>query len=77
MIMKTKLAIGLRQFAYWKYIQRDGANKNQKIIGFVWLAKLGRISVTISDELEKELRFKTIERFGGKKGDLTRAVEEE
>ena len=37
---------------------------------------MGRISVTISDELEKELRFKTIERFGGKKGDLSRAVEE-
>ena len=37
---------------------------------------MGRISVTISDELEKELRFKTVERFGGKKGDLTRAVEE-
>jgi hypothetical protein len=37
---------------------------------------VGRISVTLSDELEKELRFKTIERFGGKKGDLTRAVEE-
>ena len=37
---------------------------------------MGRISVTISNELEKELRFKTIERFGGKKGDLTRAVEE-
>lgn len=37
---------------------------------------MGRISVTISDELEKELRFKTVERFGGKKGDLTKAVEE-
>jgi hypothetical protein len=37
---------------------------------------MGRISVTLSDELEKELRFKTIERFGGKKGDLTRAVAE-
>jgi hypothetical protein len=37
---------------------------------------MGRISVVISDELEKLLRFKTIERFGGKKGDLTRAVEE-
>jgi hypothetical protein len=37
---------------------------------------VGRISVTLSNELEKELRFKTIERFGGKKGDLTRAVEE-
>ena len=30
----------------------------------------------IPDELEKQLRFKTIERFGGKKGDLSRAVEE-
>jgi hypothetical protein len=37
---------------------------------------MGRISVAISDELEKELRFKTIERFGGKKGDLSRAVED-
>jgi hypothetical protein len=37
---------------------------------------MGRISVTLSDELEKKLRFKTIERFGGKKGDLTRAVED-
>ena len=32
--------------------------------------------MSISDELEKELRFKTIERFGGKKGDLSKAVEE-
>jgi len=38
--------------------------------------EMGRISVKIPDELEKELRFKTIERFGGKKGDLTKAVEE-
>ena len=30
----------------------------------------------LPDELEKKLRFKTIERFGGKKGDLSRAVEE-
>jgi hypothetical protein len=37
---------------------------------------MGRISVVLSDELEKKLRFKTIERFGGKKGDLSRAVEE-
>ena len=37
---------------------------------------MGRISVELSDELEKKLRFKTIERFGGRKGDLTRAVEE-
>jgi hypothetical protein len=26
--------------------------------------------------LEKKLRFRTIERFGGKKGDLSKAVEE-
>jgi len=32
--------------------------------------------VDIQDELEKKLRFKTVERFGGKKGDLSRAVEE-
>jgi len=37
---------------------------------------MGRINVDIPDELEKELRFKTIERFGGRKGDLSKAVEE-
>ena len=37
---------------------------------------MGRISVELSNELEKQLRYKTIERFGGKKGDLSRAVEE-
>ncbi len=37
---------------------------------------MGRISVYLSDELEKQLRFKTIERFGGRKGDLSKAVEE-
>jgi hypothetical protein len=37
---------------------------------------MGRISVKIPDQLEKQLRLKTVERFGGKKGDLTRAVEE-
>jgi hypothetical protein len=37
---------------------------------------MGRISVALPDELEKKLRFKTIERFGGKKGDLSRAVED-
>jgi len=38
--------------------------------------EMGRINVDIPDDLEKKLRFKTIERFGGKKGDLSRAVEE-
>jgi hypothetical protein len=37
---------------------------------------MGRICVELSDELEKQLRFKTIERFGGKKGDLSKAVNE-
>ena len=37
---------------------------------------MGRISVWLSEELEKKLRFKTVERFGGRKGDLSRAVEE-
>ena len=37
---------------------------------------MGRISVELSDELERSLRFKTVERFGGRKGDLSRAVEE-
>jgi hypothetical protein len=37
---------------------------------------MGRISVDLSDELEKQFRFKTVDMFGGKKGDLSRAVEE-
>ena len=37
---------------------------------------MGRIYVDIQDELEKELRFKTIEIYSGRKGDLSKAVEE-
>jgi hypothetical protein len=37
---------------------------------------MGKVSVSLSDELEKELRFKTVEVFGGRKGDLSKAVEE-
>ena len=37
---------------------------------------MGRINVELSDELEKKLRIKTIERFGGKKGDLSKAIGE-
>ena len=37
---------------------------------------MGRICVELSDELEKQLTLKTIERFGGKKGDLSKAVNE-
>ena len=42
----------------------------------MWVVEMGRIGVELSDGLEKKLRFKTIERFGGKKGDLSRSVEE-
>ena len=37
---------------------------------------MGRVTVFLSDELEKKLRIQTIERFGGRKGDLSKAVEE-
>jgi hypothetical protein len=37
---------------------------------------MGRIGVELSDELERKLRFKAIERFSGRKGDLSKAVEE-
>ena len=37
---------------------------------------MGRITAVIPDELEKRLRFKALETYGGKKGDLSRAVEE-
>jgi hypothetical protein len=37
---------------------------------------MGRVSVDIPDDLEKKLRLKTIERFGGRKGDLSKAVAE-
>jgi len=37
---------------------------------------MGRISAVISDELEKKLRLKTLETFGGRKGDLSKAVKD-
>jgi hypothetical protein len=37
---------------------------------------MGRISVDLPDELEKQLRIKTVQKLGGKKGDLSRAVED-
>ena len=40
------------------------------------MIKLGRITVVISDEMEKKLRLEALEIFGGRKGDLSRAVEE-
>ena len=47
-----------------------------RIVSKKLVVEMGRISVELPDDLEKKLRFKTIERFGGKKGDLSRAVEE-
>ena len=46
------------------------AHKNILVI------ELGRISAVLPDELEKKLRLRALEIFGGKKGDLSRAVEE-
>ena len=40
------------------------------------MIEMGRISAVLPDELEKELRLKTLLTFGGRKGDLSRAVEE-
>ncbi len=37
---------------------------------------MGRIDSVISDELEKKLRIRAIEDFGGKKGSLTDALEQ-
>lgn len=37
---------------------------------------MGRIDAVIPDELEKKLRMKAVEKFGGKKGSLTEALEE-
>jgi hypothetical protein len=49
-----------------------GANKHKQRQSTV--VDVGRISVGIPDALERALRFTTVERFGGKKGDLTRTV---
>jgi hypothetical protein len=56
-----------------KYLAR--ANRVQKYNKLKGI-EMDRISVELPAELEKELRFKTIEKFGGKKGDLSRAVGE-
>lgn len=38
--------------------------------------KVGRIDAVISDDLERQLRMKAVEKFGGKKGSLTEALED-
>ena len=41
---------------------------------------MGRVTATIPDELEKQLRLKIVSKFGGKHGDtgkgITEAIEE-
>jgi len=37
---------------------------------------MGRLNINVSDQIEKEFRLKTIEKFGGKKGSLSKALEE-
>ena len=37
---------------------------------------VGRIDAKISDELEKRLRIRAVEVYGGKKGSLTEALED-
>jgi len=64
-----RLAIRLLEKLLTRRTVHKNSDKNRRL-------KMGRICVQLSDQLEKQLRFKTIERFGGKKGDLTRAVEE-
>jgi hypothetical protein len=37
---------------------------------------MGRLYVILSDQVEKRLRLEIVKRFGGKKGDLSNAIEE-
>ena len=38
--------------------------------------KLGRIYIVLSDEVERKLRLAVVARLGGKKGDLSNAIED-
>ena len=38
--------------------------------------EMGRLYVILSDQVEKRLRLEIVKRFGGKKGDLSNAIEE-
>jgi len=40
------------------------------------MINMGRITAVIPDELEKQLRLKTLEVYGGKKGDLSGAIQD-
>ena len=37
---------------------------------------MGRLDIVIPDELEKELRIEIVNRLGGKKGDMSKAIAE-
>ena len=37
---------------------------------------MGRIYIVLSDETERRLRWEAVKRLGGKKGDLSAAIEE-
>jgi hypothetical protein len=37
---------------------------------------LGKLFIVISDELERRLRLEVVKRLGGKKGDLSAAIEQ-
>jgi len=37
---------------------------------------LGRLYIILSDPVERRLRLEIVKRFGGKKGDLSNAIEE-
>jgi hypothetical protein len=36
---------------------------------------LGKCYIVLSDEVERRLRFEAVKRLGGKKGDLSHAIE--
>jgi hypothetical protein len=55
------------------------SGKPQSLIcGYVdnGMTAMGRIDVNLDDKLEQRLRLAVVKRYGGKKGDLGKAVEE-
>lgn len=37
---------------------------------------MGRVNLVLSDEVERKLRLAVVNRYGGRKGDLSEAVEQ-
>ena len=48
------------------------ARKNHLVVDTV----LGRLNLVLSDDLERKLRLAVVNRYGGRKGDLSEAVEQ-